>query len=51
MSNLQNEMNKDWLDMVLAKSLEKWNEKNRENKSAEDFVEFTKEIADIYFMD
>lgn len=53
MDNLQNELNKDWLDMVLTKSLDQWNtsKKNETNGTVEEFVEFTKEVAEIYFMD
>ncbi len=52
--SMQNELNKDWLDMVLKKSLEKWSSKNASNEEleiAEKFAEFTKEISDVFFLD
>ena len=51
MNNLQNELNKDWLDMVLTEALRQWNDfkEDRTDCTIEDFVEFTKEIAEMYF--
>lgn len=53
MDNLQNELNRDWLNKVLTESLRQWNDfkEDRTNCTMEDFVEFTKEIADMYFME
>ena len=53
MDNLQNELNRDWLDMVLKESLRQWNDfkEDRTDCTMEDFAEFTKEIAEMYFMD
>lgn len=53
MENLQNELNMDWLDMILKESLRQWNDfkEDRTDCTMEDFVEFTKEIAQMYFME
>lgn len=53
MKNLQNKLNKNWLDMVLEESLRQWNDfkEDREDCTMEDFVEFTKEIAEMHFME
>lgn len=53
MDNLQNELNKDWLNMVLTESLRQWNDfkEDRKDCTMEDFVQFTKEIAEMYFLD
>ena len=50
MDNLQNELNKEWLDIVLAETLKEWNKENKEDYTIEEFVEFIKEIAEIKFM-
>ena len=51
MENLQKELNKDWLDMILTESLRQWNDikEDRTECTIEDFVEFTKEIVETYF--
>lgn len=48
-----NKLNSEWLDMVLEEALRQWNDfkEEREDCSMEDFAEFTKEIAEAYFMD
>ena len=53
MENLQNKLNRNWLDMVLEESLRQWNDfkEDRVDCTMEDFVEFTKEIAEMHFME
>ena len=53
MDNLQNELNRDWLNMVLKESLRQWNDfkGDRTDCTMGDFAEFTKKIAEMYFMD
>ena len=51
MENLQKELNKDLLDMILTESLRQWNDfkEDRTECTIEDFIEFTKEIVETYF--
>lgn len=43
--------NSKWLEEVLTEALRQWNDfkEDRANCTVEDFVEFTKEIAEMYF--
>ena len=51
-NDLHENTNREWLDTVLAESLRQWEEfsEDRKDCTLKDFIEFTKEIAEMYFL-